>query len=96
MISLPGILAEVLGVKTPPAKKCARLIFGSWQSLGPELEILRRQPLDALAREGGSSWPTALTGCAGVRCTSMGATTALIGEIRLFTPAERSTLLGHG
>ena len=81
LISLPGILAEVLGVKNAASKKVRQAYFRLLASLGPELEILRRAAPGRPGPGGGqSSWPTALTGCAGVRCTSMGATTALMGR----------------
>ena len=52
LISLPGILAEVLVVNAA-SKKVRLAYFRLLAELGPELEILRRVPLDALAREGG-------------------------------------------
>ena len=42
LITLPEILAEVLGVKNAASKKVRQAYFRLLESLGPELEILRR------------------------------------------------------
>ena len=54
LIALPEVLAEVLQVGAA-SKKVRQRYFRLLEVLGPELEILRRVPLEALAREGGSS-----------------------------------------
>ena len=96
LISLPGILAEVLGVKNAASKKVRQAYFRLLASLGPELEILRRLPLDALAREGGSLLAHGIDRMRRGEVHINGGYDGAYGEIRLFTPAERRTLLGQG
>ena len=79
LISLPGILAEVLGVDAA-SKKVRQAYFRLLASLGPELEILRRLPLDALAREGGSLLAHGIDRMRRGEVHIKGATTALMGR----------------
>jgi len=95
LISLPGILAEVLGVGAA-SKKVRLAYFRLLARLGPELEILRRLPLDALAREGGILLAHGIDRMRRGEVHINGGYDGAYGEIRLFTPAERDQLLGQG
>ena len=95
LISLPGILAEVLGVNAA-SKKVRQAYFRLLAKLGPELEILRRRPLDAVAREGGSLLAHGIDRMRRGEVHINGGYDGAYGEIRLFTPAERRTLPGQG
>jgi ATP-dependent DNA helicase UvrD/PcrA len=96
LISLPGILAEVLGVKNAASKKVRQAYFRLLAGLGPELAILRRLPLDALAREGGSLLAHGIDRMRRGEVHINGGYDGAYGEIRLFTPAERRVLSGQG
>jgi DNA helicase-2/ATP-dependent DNA helicase PcrA len=95
LISLPVILAEVLeaGAAT---KKVRQAYFRLLARLGPELEILRRVPLEAVAREGGTLLAHGLDRMRRGQVQIQGGYDGAYGEIRLFTPAERRTLPGQG
>jgi DNA helicase II / ATP-dependent DNA helicase PcrA len=88
LISLPGILSEVLGVN-PASKKVRQAYFQIIANLGPELEILRRQPLEAIAREGGALLAHGIDRMRRGAVHINGGYDGAYGEIRLFTPAER-------
>ncbi len=66
------------GGRTRPAKKCAWPTSGSWPGWGRNWRSCAACPWPPWPGREASSWPTALTGCAGGKCTSMGATTALM------------------
>ena len=95
LISLPGILSEVLGVGAA-SKKVHQAYFHLLDRLGPELEILRRQPLAAAAREGGILLAHGLDRMRRGEVQINGGYDGVYGEIRLFTPAERTSLLSQG
>ena len=95
MISLPGILSEVLGVN-PGSKKVRQAYFRLLDRLGPELEILRRLPLTAVAREGGILLAHGIDRMRRGEVHINGGYDGAYGEIRLFTPEERTTLLDQG
>jgi uncharacterized protein (TIGR00375 family) len=88
LISLPGILSEVLGVN-PASKKVRQAYFQVLARLGPELEILRRLPLEAIAREGGALLAHGIHRMRRGAVHINGGYDGAYGEIRLFTPAER-------
>jgi len=94
LISLPGILGEVLGVNAA-SKKVRLAYFRLLAGLGPELEILRRLPLDAVAREGGILLAHGIDRMRRGEVHIDGGYDGAYGEIRLFTPAERTSLLGR-
>jgi DNA helicase-2/ATP-dependent DNA helicase PcrA len=95
LITLPAILAEVLGVN-PGSKKVRQAYFRLLDRLGPELEILRRAPLTEVAREGGILLAHGLDRMRRGEVHIAGGYDGAYGEIRLFTPAERTELLGQG
>jgi DNA helicase-2/ATP-dependent DNA helicase PcrA len=95
LIALPEILAEVLGVNAG-SKKVRQTYFRLLDRLGPELEILRRAPFEALAREGGILLARGVETMRRGEVHIAGGYDGAYGEIRLFTPAERSKLLGQG
>jgi len=95
LISLPGILAEVLGVNAA-SKKVRQAYFRLLEKLGPELEILRRVPLAAVAREGGILLAHGLDRMRRGEVHINGGYDGAYGEIRLFTPEERRALEGQG
>jgi PHP family Zn ribbon phosphoesterase len=64
--------------------------------LGPELEILRRLPLDAVAREGGILLAHGIDRMRRGEVHINGGYDGAYGEIRLFTPEERHALQGQG
>jgi PHP family Zn ribbon phosphoesterase len=92
LIALPGILGEVLGVG-PVSKKVRHKYFQLLEKLGPELEILRRVPLEALAREGGVLLAHGIDRVRRGKVHIAGGYDGVYGEISLFTAAERSKLL---
>jgi ATP-dependent DNA helicase UvrD/PcrA len=92
LISLPGILAEVLEVNAA-SKKVRQACFQLLARLGPELEILRRVPLEAVAREGGLLLAHAIDRMRRGEVRIKGGYDGAYGEIRLFTPAERRAVL---
>jgi DNA helicase-2/ATP-dependent DNA helicase PcrA len=94
LITLPEILAEVQGVKTG-SKKVRQAYFRLLEKLGPELEILRRVPLEAVAREGGILLSHGIDRMRRGQVHIAGGYDGAYGEIHLFTPAERSKLLGQ-
>ena len=94
LIALPEILAEVQGVKAS-GKKVRQAYFRLLEKLGPELEILRRVPLEAVAREGGILLSHGIDRMRRGQVHIAGGYDGAYGEIHLFTPAERSKLLGQ-
>jgi DNA helicase-2/ATP-dependent DNA helicase PcrA len=88
LISLPGILAEVLGVNAA-SKKVRQAYFKLLAELGPELEILRRVPLSAVAREGGNLLARGLDRMRRGEVHINGGYDGAYGEILLLTPEER-------
>jgi PHP family Zn ribbon phosphoesterase len=94
LISLPEILAEVLGVNAA-SKKVRQAYFHLLARLGPELEILRRVPLAAVGREGGISLAHGINRMRRGEVHINGGYDGVYGEVRLFTPAERGELLGQ-
>jgi DNA helicase-2/ATP-dependent DNA helicase PcrA len=94
LISLPVILGEVLGVNAA-SKKVRQAYFRLLAKLGPELEILRRAPLTAVAREGGILLGHAIDRMRRGEVHINGGYDGAYGEVRLFTPPERNTLLGQ-
>jgi len=95
IIPLPEVLAEVLGVKSM-SKKVVQRYFRLLEKLGPELEILRRAPLEDLAREGGSLLAHAIDKIRRREVHIEAGYDGVYGEVRLFTPAERRRLEGQG
>ncbi|HZE22314.1 MAG TPA: UvrD-helicase domain-containing protein, partial [Desulfobaccales bacterium] len=95
LIALPEILAEVLGVNAG-SKKVRQAYFRLLDRLGPELEILRRIPFEALAREGGILLARGIEKMRRREVHIAGGYDGAYGEIRLFSPDERSKLLGQG
>jgi DNA helicase-2/ATP-dependent DNA helicase PcrA len=94
LIALPGVMGEVLGVG-PTSKKVRQAYFRLLEKLGPELEILRHAPLDSLAQEGGVLLAHAIDRMRRGEVHIAGGYDGAYGEIRLFTPAERSELQGQ-
>ncbi|MCK9377871.1 MAG: UvrD-helicase domain-containing protein [Syntrophobacterales bacterium] len=94
LIALPVVLAEVLGVGAG-SKKVRQSYFRLLEKLGPELEILRRAPLTAVAREGGILLAHGIDRMRRGEVHIAGGYDGAFGEIHLFTPAERSSLLGQ-
>jgi DNA helicase-2/ATP-dependent DNA helicase PcrA len=94
LIALPEIFSEVLGIG-PTSKKVRQAYFRLLEKLGPELAILRRVPLEALAREGGVLLAHGVDRMRRGEVRIAGGYDGAYGEIRLFTPAERSTLQGQ-
>jgi DNA helicase-2/ATP-dependent DNA helicase PcrA len=94
LIALPGILSEVLGVGAG-SKKVRQAYFRLLEKLGPELEILRHVSLEALAREGGVLLAHAVDRMRRGEVHIAGGYDGAYGEIRLFTPEERSRLQGQ-
>jgi uncharacterized protein (TIGR00375 family) len=95
LISLPGILSEVLGVNAA-SKKVRQAYFRLLDRLGPELEILRRVPLTAVDREGGTLLAHGIDRMRRGEVQINGGYDGAYGEVRLLTPAERNKLLGQG
>ena len=95
LISLPGILAEVLGVNAA-SKKVRQAYFRLLARLGPELEILRRVPLTAVAREGGILLAHGIDRMRRGEVHINGGYDGAYGEIRLFTPDRAPHLAGPG
>ncbi|MEJ2671132.1 MAG: UvrD-helicase domain-containing protein [Deltaproteobacteria bacterium] len=94
LIGLPEVLSETLGVGVG-SKKVRQAYFRLLEKLGPELEILRRAPLDVLAREGGVLLAHGIDRMRRGEVQIAGGYDGAYGEIRLFTPAERSKLQGQ-
>jgi ATP-dependent DNA helicase UvrD/PcrA len=94
LISLPGILGEVLGVG-PTSKKVRQAYFRLLETLGPELEILRHASLATLAQEGGVLLAHGIDRMRRGEVHIAGGYDGAFGEIRLFTTAERHTLQGQ-
>jgi len=94
LITLPEILAEVMQVNAG-SKKVRQAYFRLLEKLGPELEILRHAPLDALAREGGVLLAHGIDRMRRGEVHIAGGYDGAYGEIRLFTTAERSALQGQ-
>jgi DNA helicase-2/ATP-dependent DNA helicase PcrA len=94
LIALPEILGEVLGVG-PNSKKVRQAYFRLLEKLGPELAVLRHAPLTALAREGGVLLAHGIDRMRRGEVHIAGGYDGAYGEIRLFTPAERSKLQGQ-
>ncbi len=69
--------------------------FRLLEKLGPELAILRRVPLETLAREGGVLLAHGIDRMRRGEVHIAGGYDGAYGEIRLFTPAERSELQGQ-
>ncbi|MGB8871841.1 MAG: UvrD-helicase domain-containing protein [Desulfobaccales bacterium] len=98
LISLSEVLAQVLQVG-PASLKVRQRYFRLLAALGPELTILRRAPLEDLAREGGEHGPLLARAVDKVRRGQVhiaGGYDGEYGEIRLFTPEERRQLQGQG
>jgi DNA helicase-2/ATP-dependent DNA helicase PcrA len=95
LISLPEILSQVLTVN-PASKKVRQAYFRLLDKLGPELEILRRLPLTAVAREGGTLLAHGLDRMRRGEVHIDGGYDGAYGKIRLFTPEECSALQGQG
>ncbi len=95
LIPLPEVLAQVLEVG-PGSKKVNHLYFRLLEKLGPELEILRRTPLEDLAREGGNLLAYGIDKMRQGRVHIAAGYDGVYGEIRLLTPEERREVLGQG
>ena len=81
------------------SKKLRQRYFRLLEALGPELEILRRVPLEDQAREGGEVGPLLAHAVDMMRRGEVhiaGGYDGEYGEIRLFTPEERRRLQGQG
>lgn len=94
LIALTEILAEVLEVKAG-SKKVWHRYFQLLEKLGPELEILRRLPLNHLAREGGNLLAHGIDKVRRGEVHIAAGYDGAYGEIRLFTPEERRRLQGQ-
>ncbi|MGN7611212.1 endonuclease Q family protein [Magnetococcales bacterium HHB-1] len=70
LLSLPEIMAQVLGFKTTQGKQVQSAYLGLLQKLGPELSILLDQPLDRIAALGSEKLSVAIKRmrCGDVRC----------------------------
>ena len=95
LIALPEVLAEVMQVGAA-SKKLQQRYFRLLEVLGPELEILRRVPLETLAREGGVLLAHALDQMRRGEVHIAGGYDGEYGKISLFTPEERRRLQGQG
>jgi len=95
LIPLPEILGQVLGVG-PGSQKVRSRYFRLLEKLGPELTILRRAPLTAVAREGGALLAHGLDRMRRGEVHIAGGFDGQYGEVLLFTPEERRRLEGQG
>lgn len=95
LIGLTEILAEVLEAG-PGSKKVVQHYFQLLSRLGPELEILRRQPLEAIAREGGGVLALAVERMRRGEVRIAAGYDGVFGEVTLFTLEERRRLRGQG
>jgi uncharacterized protein (TIGR00375 family) len=94
LLPLTDILSEVLQVG-PKSKKVARAYRALLERLGPEFEIIRKTPLDALERHGP---PLLAEGINRMRNNQVHIAPGYDGEfgtISLFDDQERSQLLGQ-
>jgi DNA helicase-2/ATP-dependent DNA helicase PcrA len=95
LIALPEVLSEVMQVGAA-SKKLQQRYFRLLEVLGPELEILRRAPLETLAQEGGVLLAHALDQMRRGEVHIAGGYDGEYGKISLFTPEERRRLQGQG
>jgi DNA helicase-2/ATP-dependent DNA helicase PcrA len=95
LIALPEVLAEVLNTGAA-GKKVQHRYFRLLESLGPEMEILRRVPLADLEREGGSLLAYGMDKMRRGRVHIAPGYDGAYGEIHLFTPEERRRHEGQG
>jgi DNA helicase-2/ATP-dependent DNA helicase PcrA len=95
IIGLTEILKEVLEVGSAASKKVRSRYFRLLEKLGPELSILRRTPMAALAREGGPLLAHGIDQMRRGQVELRGGYDGAYGEIRLFTPEQRRQLLGQ-
>ncbi len=94
LIGLAEVLGEVLEAN-PASKKVTQLYFRLLATLGPELDILRRQPLAAVAREGGGLLAYALDKMRRGQVHIAPGYDGVYGEIRLLLPEERQRVQGQ-
>jgi DNA helicase II / ATP-dependent DNA helicase PcrA len=90
LIQLPELVGEVLGVG-PRSKAVEAVVGGLVERLGPELEILERVPIDAIAKAGP---PLVAEAVARVRRGAVireGGYDGEYGSIRAFAPGELRT-----
>jgi DNA helicase-2/ATP-dependent DNA helicase PcrA len=87
LIQLPQLVGEVLGVG-PKSKSVGAMVAGMVERLGPELDILERVPVEAIAR---ASSPLVAEGVDRVRRGAVVREPGYDGEygvLRVFDPAE--------
>jgi len=94
LIALPEVLAEVWQTN-PASKKLQARYFRLLETLGSELNLLRRVPLEALAREGTGLLAHALDKMRRGAVHIIGGYDGEYGEVHLFTPDERRRLQGQ-
>ena len=95
LIALPEVLSEVMQVGAA-SKKLQQRYFRLLEVLGPELEVLRRMPLETLAQEGGVLLAHGLDQMRRGEVHIAGGYDGEYGKISLFTPEERRRLQGQG
>ncbi len=95
LIALPEVLAEVLEVNAG-SKKVQHRYFRLLETLGPELETLRRVPLEHLAREGGGLLAYGIDKMRRGEVHINPGYDGAYGEIHLFTQEERRRIMGQG
>ncbi|MDP3182338.1 MAG: UvrD-helicase domain-containing protein [Desulfobaccales bacterium] len=95
LIALLEVLAEVLEVNAG-SKKVRHRYFRLLETLGPELDILRRVPLTDLAREGGGLLAYGIDKMRRGEVHINPGYDGAYGEIHLFTQEERRRIMGQG
>jgi DNA helicase II / ATP-dependent DNA helicase PcrA len=94
LIALPEILGEVVQAN-PGTKKVNHLYFRLLASLGSELAILRRAPLERLAQEGGELLAYAVSKMRRGEVNIAAGYDGVYGDIQLLTPEERRRHAGQ-
>ncbi len=94
LLPLTDILSEVLQVG-PKSKKVAAVYRSLLERLGPEFEILRNTPVEALDRHGPPLLPEAINRMRNNKVHIAAGYDGEFGTISLFEKQERSQLLGQ-
>ncbi|MEE8139207.1 MAG: UvrD-helicase domain-containing protein [Thermoanaerobaculia bacterium] len=93
LVQLPEIVAELHGVGAR-SKRVERTVASLVSHLGPELEILERQPIGDVERVGGALLAEALRRLRAGRVRREGGYDGAFGTIRLFEPEEMRAQMG--
>jgi DNA helicase-2/ATP-dependent DNA helicase PcrA len=94
LLPLTDILSEVLRVG-PKSKKVTGAYHGLLERLGPEFEIIRNRPIDALERHGPPLFAEAINRMRNNRVRIAPGYDGEFGTISLFDDQERNQLLGQ-